>query len=79
MFIESNCPVSFEYEIKDLKPHPDIRVNPMFGDLLGNTKTQINFTYSPSTFTTAEAEYQIRTSEFDFQPQTIRLLGSAVP
>lgn len=24
--IESNCPVNFEYEIKDLKPHPDIRV-----------------------------------------------------
>jgi len=34
--IESNCPVTFEYEIKDLNPHPDIRVSHASGDLLGN-------------------------------------------
>ncbi len=26
--IESNCQVNFEYSIKELKPHPDIRVSP---------------------------------------------------
>ena len=34
--IESNCPVSFEYEIRDLTPHPDIKVSPVAGDIMGN-------------------------------------------
>jgi len=38
----------------------------MVGDILGNTKTEIQFTYNPATFTTADAEFEIRTSEFDF-------------
>lgn len=65
--IESNCPVNFEYEIKDLKPHPDIRVQPAVGDIIGNSNTQITFTYSPTSFTTAEAEFELRTSQFDFE------------
>jgi hypothetical protein len=77
--IESNCPVSFEYEIKDFKPHPDIKVSPMVGDIIGNTSTTLTFTYTPTTFTTADCEFEIRTSEFDFTPQVIRVLGSATP
>lgn len=77
--IESNCPVNFEYEIKEVKPHPDIRVSPMSGDIVGNTNTKILFTYTPSTFTTAEAEFEVRTSEFDFTPQIVRIVGSALP
>ena len=68
MDIESNCPVNFEYEIREVKGHPDIRVGPMSGDIVGNSNTQITFTYNPSTFTTAEAEFEVRTSEFDFTP-----------
>ena len=34
--IESNCPVTFSYEIKEIKPHPDIRVTPIVGDIIGN-------------------------------------------
>lgn len=33
--IESNCPVSFEYNIEVLQPHPDIAVFPLMGDILG--------------------------------------------
>ena len=77
--IESNCPVSFEYEIKEVKPHPDIKVAPRQGDIVGNQCTEIQFTYTPSTYTTADAEFEIRTSEFDFKPQIVRVLGSAVP
>ena len=33
--ITSNCPANFEYEIKEIKPNPDIRVTPMMGDILG--------------------------------------------
>lgn len=77
--VESNCPVSFEYEIREVKPHPDIRVTPRVGDIVGNQRTEIQFAYTPSTFTTADAEFEIRTSEFDFKPQIVRVLGSAVP
>ena len=77
--IESNCPINFEYEIKEVKGHPDMKVNPVSGDIIGNGRTEINFNYNPSTFTTAEAMFEIRTSEFDFKPQTIRITGSAQP
>ena len=77
--VKSNCPVTFEYEIRDLTPHPDIKVNPANGDLYGNSNTQITFIYNPTTFTTADAEFEIRTSEFDFKPQVVRVLGSATP
>lgn len=33
----------------------------------------------PLSYSTAEAEIQIRTSEFDSQPKTVRLVGSAAP
>ena len=51
----------------------------MSGDIVGNTLTPIDFLYNPQTFTTAEAEFEIRTSEFDFEPQILRVVGSAKP
>ena len=51
----------------------------MLGDVYGNQSNPITFTYAPSTFTTAEAEFELRTSEFDFEPQVIRIVGSAIP
>ena len=41
--IDSNCPINFEYQIKEVKPHPDIRVTPASGDINGNSSTQITF------------------------------------
>jgi hypothetical protein len=41
-------------------------VSPVSGDIIGNQNTEITFTYGPTTFTTADAEFEIRTSEFDF-------------
>ena len=64
--IESNCPVNFEYEIKEVSGHPDIKLSPMVGDIVGMSETPIIITYSPSTFTTADAIFELRTSEFDF-------------
>lgn len=31
--IESNCQINFEYEIKEVKAHPDIKVSPIAGDI----------------------------------------------
>lgn len=79
MCIESNCSANFEFSIKEVKGHPDVRMTPMHGDIIGNSLTPIDFSYFPQTFTTAEAIYEIRTSEFDFEPQLITVKGSAVP
>ena len=49
------------------------------GDILGLQTTSIDFVYTPKSFSTAEAEIQIRTTEFDSQPKTIRITGSAAP
>ena len=38
----------------------------MGGEIIGMGKTPFSFIYTPQTFTTAEAVYEIRTSEFDF-------------
>ena len=77
--IVSNCPIDFEYEFKEIAAHPDIKVQPILGDIYGNSATNITFKYHPTTFTTAEAEFELRTSEFDFQPQMVRVVGSALP
>mmetsp|Transcript_19689 Transcript_19689/g.14428 ORF Transcript_19689/g.14428 Transcript_19689/m.14428 type:complete len:158 (+) Transcript_19689:182-655(+) len=37
--LESNCPVNFEYDIKVSKPHPDIFITPLQGDILGMQTT----------------------------------------
>ena len=43
------------------------------------SKTPVVFQYAPQTYTTADAVFELRTSEFDFQPQEIRLVGNADP
>ena len=45
----------------------------MSGDIHGMTDTELNFVYNPTTFTTAEAEFEFRTSEFDYSPVIIKV------
>lgn len=75
--IESNCPADFEYQITVLKAHPEIQVSPMQGDIKGLQTTLIDFSYRPRTYATADCEIEVRTSEFDSQPQLIRITGNA--
>ena len=49
------------------------------GDILGLQTTLIDFRYNPRTHSTAECEIEIRTTEFDSQPKTIRIVGNAAP
>ena len=51
----------------------------MTGDIEGNRNTNLEFAYLPLSFSTAEAEVQIRFSEFDSQPKVMRIVGSAAP
>ena len=41
--------------------------------------THIDFCYLPLSYSTAEAEISIRTTEFDSQPKLLRIVGSAAP
>ena len=63
--IDSNCPVNFEYMIEVTKPHPDIQISPLMGDVLGLQTTSIDFVFAPKSYSTAEAEIEIKTTEFD--------------
>ena len=77
--MESNCPVDFEYQIDVVKPHPEIHISPLCGDIQGLQTTAIDFIYNPRTLSTAECEIEIKTTEFDSQPKMIRIVGSAAP
>ena len=65
--------------IEVVKPHPEIHVSPLMGDICGLQTTSIDFTYNPRTHSTAECEIEIKTTEFDSQPKTIRIVGNAAP
>jgi len=63
-----------------VKEHPEIQlVSAHAGEIKGLSTTELTFTYSPMTFATAEAEMQIRTTEFDSQPFSIRVVGNSAP
>jgi hypothetical protein len=51
----------------------------MVADIVGLETTIIDFEYNPKTYSTAEMEISVRTSEFDSQPCIIRIVGSAQP
>ena len=51
--IECTTPINFEYSIQWIKPHADILVEPLEGDIPGNSKTWIEITYIPRESTTA--------------------------
>lgn len=77
--VDSNCPVNFEYKITVTKPHPDITIMPLTGDILGLQTTSIDFKYTPHSLSTAECEIEIQTSEFDAKAKVISIMGSAAP
>lgn len=62
-----------------IKPHPEIHISPLCGDILGLQTTSIDFMYNPRTHATADCEIEIRTTEFDSQPKVIRIVGNAAP
>ena len=65
--------------IEVTKPHPDIQISPLYGDILGMETTSIDFVFTPKSFSTAEAEIEIKTTEFDSKPKRIRITGNAAP
>lgn len=62
-----------------MKPHPDINVFPLAGDILGLQSTPIDIAYAPNSFSTAECELLVKTTEFDFEPHKIRIVGNCAP
>jgi hypothetical protein len=54
--IKCNAPVNFEYEMQYNVQHADIKIDPMFGDIKGMTTTDIDIYYTPTNYSTANAE-----------------------
>ena len=77
--MESEIPVDIEYEIYILKQHKDIKIEPLKGDVKGDSKTEVTITFRPEASSTAVCEFEIHLSQFDFQPQICRVSGSGVP
>lgn len=77
--LESEIPVDFEYEINITKPHKDISIEPLKGDIKGESKTEIKIKFTPEKSSTAVCEFELHLSEFDFQPQVCRISGSGLP
>jgi hypothetical protein len=80
LFIESQSPVTFEYEITIPKSNPEIEIEtPLKGELVGNQTFEFIFSYRPLSLTTSECEIMVKTSEFDSQTHCIRLVANASP
>jgi len=41
--------------------------------------TELYFVYQPMSYSTAEMEFQIKTTEFDSQPKVVRIVGTSAP
>lgn len=78
LLIESNSPVSFEYQIEWVKDHPDISITPLSGDIVGGQNVKLELVYRPCDSTTAQAVFTIITTEFDSKPQEVKIIGSAI-
>lgn len=72
-------PVDFEYELSITKGHKDIVVEPLKGEVKGESKEIIKITFTPTACSTAACELELHLSEFDFVPQACRISGSGIP
>ena len=75
--LESKVPVNFEYQFEVLKPHPDISVHPMSGAIRGNSSSEVMVSFNASAAITAYCDVLFRLSEFNFKPQTTKIIASA--
>jgi hypothetical protein len=75
--LECTVPVVFEFEFRFSEAHKDIQIEPMAGEILGNSRRSIEISYTPSDASTAVSEVELRLSEFDFQPLKTRIIASA--
>lgn len=51
----------------------------MSAEIRGLSKTDIEVIYTPTTYTTAEAQIEFRTTEFDSRPVHTTIMASAAP
>lgn len=75
--LECTVPVEFDFEFKFLKYHQDVSISPMSGEI-ENGKVPITITFTPSSATTVALEVQLKVSEFDFTPETTKIIASGV-
>eukprot|EP00347_Sterkiella_histriomuscorum_P018462 403345428 len=77
--IESNCPISFKYDIEVLQDNTDVYIRPLSGNIPGLETTYIDIVYTPTTFTRAECLVKFTTNEFNNHPIICKIKGDALP
>ncbi|CAG9325479.1 CFAP221 [Blepharisma stoltei] len=76
--LESTVPVAFEYELRFVEENNDFRIDPLSGDVPGQDKAEITITYEPKAASTSTCEVELRLSEFDYRPITMKLIASGM-
>jgi hypothetical protein len=77
--LECKTPINFEYELTVVEPHPEISVTPLKGTVPALGSAQIEVRYRPTTFRTATMKFQVRLSQFGFEPKVITVTGNCQP
>ena len=75
--LECTVPVVFEFEFRFSEAHKDIQIEPMTGEILGNSRRTVEILYTPTDASTAVSEVELRLSEFEFKPLKTRIIASA--
>jgi hypothetical protein len=77
--VELHCtvPVLFDFEMEYTTAHSDIMISPMSGEICDG-KVEIEIEFNPSTATTASAEIKLIISEFEFEPQIMKVIASGM-
>jgi hypothetical protein len=74
--LASTIPLNFEFEFNILREHADFKITPLKGIIPGLSTAEVSIRYEPCDCTTAVLEAELRISQFDFEPLTVRIMGS---
>lgn len=77
--LECKVPIDFEYEFKAIRPNKAFSVAPLKGIVPASGRLPIAITFTPTTYTTEEAVYELTISEFNSKPITVTIVGSGLP
>jgi hypothetical protein len=75
--ISNPIPVQFEFAIDVIESCPDFEVSPLRGMLPGHGSATIRVTFHPRRLATLTARLRFQLSQFNFEPVTCTLTGSA--
>eukprot|EP00762_Andalucia_godoyi_P001289 ANDGO_04954.mRNA.1 Cilia- and flagella-associated protein 221 homolog len=77
--LRNPVPVSFEFMIDNVEPHPDYEVSPLKGIVPGEGTAVISVTFRPKRLVTSQCVIRFQLSQFNFEPVMCTITGSCAP